>query len=75
MMGHKLLRPKVRRHGREEQEQPASLAGLQHEVQQSRLATEAETKTVKKTRKRTEGAAADGMKNGDNSSARLCQAR
>ena len=50
---------------------PASLAGLQHQVQQSRLATETDAKTAKKTRKRTEGAAAYGVKNEDNSSARL----
>ena len=50
---------------------PASLAGLQHQVQQLRLATEADAKTVKKTRKRTEGAAAYGVKNENNSSARL----
>ena len=49
----------------------ASLAGLEHEVQQSCLATEADARIVKKTRKRTEGAAADRVKNGDNSSARL----
>ena len=48
------------------------LTGLEHEAGQSRLATEADVETDKKTRKCTEGtAAADRAKhNGDSSSAR-----
>ena len=48
------------------------LAGLEHEAGQSRLATEADVETDKKTRKCTEGTgAADRAKhNGDSSSAR-----
>ena len=34
------------------------LVGLEHEARQSRLATEADIEAVKKTRKRTESAAA-----------------
>ena len=47
------------------------LAGLQHQAQQPRLTTEGDVKTDKKTRKRTKGAAADRMKHGDTSSARV----
>ena len=46
------------------------LPGLQHGAQQPRLATEADVKTAKKTRKRMEGAAVDDEKHGDISSAR-----
>ena len=42
------------------------LAGLQHEARQPRVATEADVKPDKKTRKHTEGAsAAERVKNGD----------
>ena len=44
---------------------------LQHQAQQPRLATEADVKTEKRTRKRTEGAAADEEKHEDTSSARV----
>ena len=47
------------------------LAGLQHQDRQPRPATEAELKSDKESRKRTEGAAADGVKNGDTSFARV----
>ena len=47
------------------------MAVLQHEAQQPRLATEAEVQTDKKTRKRTEDAAAGQAKNGNSSSARV----
>ena len=47
------------------------LAGLQHQAQQTRLAIEAEIETYMKTCKRTEGTAADVVKHGGTSSARV----
>ena len=47
------------------------LADLLHGAQQPRLAMEADVETDKKTRKRTEDAAANRMKNGGSSSARI----
>ena len=47
------------------------LAGLQHQAQQPRLATEADVKPNTKTRERTEGGEADGENYGDNLSARV----
>ena len=49
------------------------LADLLHGAQQSRLATEADIVTYKKTRKRTEDAVADQAKSGDSSSARAVE--
>ena len=47
------------------------LAGLQHKARQPRLATEVDVEPDTKTRKRTEGAAADDrVMNGNSSSAR-----
>ena len=47
------------------------LAGLQHGAQQLRLVTEAHVEPDTKTRKSTEGVAADRAKHGDSSSARI----
>ena len=55
----------------EENKRKQSLAGLPHELQQRSVATEADAKTDTRTRKRTEGAAANGAKNGYITSARV----
>ena len=47
------------------------LADLQHQAQYPRLATEADIEPEMKTCKRTEGAAADRVNNGNNSSTRV----
>ena len=57
-------------HTEEKSKTNQRLAGLQHEVQQPRLAVEPDVKADKKTRKRTEGAPVDDEKHGDISSAR-----
>ena len=53
-----------------EKKKNQSLAELQHQAQQPRLALKVDLKTDKKTRKRTEGAAADNDRHEDISSAR-----
>ena len=68
IMTNKFDRHKIQRN--EDKRTNQRLAGLQHQTQQPRHATETDVKTDKKTRKRTEGAAADDENHGGISSAR-----
>ena len=67
---YKLLRLKVRKHGEEEQESPASsMTAASSSADTSRLG--GRRRNRHEARKRTEGAAADGVKHGDTASARV----